>query len=406
MLSIFTINNIRMYPIDCFSILSLLLLIYHKMKIRMRIILGLLTLVLLSGCKTISYKALNEANFETQFNGKRIQLFTLENTQGSCIQLTNYGARIVSIWMPDKEGKYADVNTGFATGDDYLNANAPYYGNTVGRFANRIAKGQFKIDSLAYQLPINNGVNSIHGGSEGLFKQVWDIAKVNSNEIVFSYLSPDGDQGYPGNMQLYVSFSLSDDNELIIAYEATTDKATPINLSNHAFFNLGGEASGTILDHELYINADYYTPLDSTQIPTGVIETVTNTPYDFKKSTMIGARIEEDFDQLKMGNGYDMNLVLNKENDHLSHAATLYDPTSGRVMDVYTTEPGIQLYTGNFMNGSDIGKFGKPLNKREGVCLETQHYADSPNQSQFPNTILQAGETFSSKTIYKFSVVK
>ncbi|WP_282037944.1 aldose epimerase family protein [Saccharicrinis aurantiacus] len=372
----------------------------------MKTILLLAALIALLGCENDSYKILREADFKTELDGKSIELFTLKNSKGSTIQLTNFGARIVSIWMPDKNGKFDDVNTGFATGGAYLEANGPYYGNTVGRYANRIAKGQFILDSVQYQLPINNGVNSIHGGSEGLFKKVWDVAKVSTTEVVFSYLSVDGEQGYPGNLQLYVSFSLSDDNELIIAYKASTDKATPINLSNHAFFNLGGEASGTILDHHLYINADYYTPLDSTQIPTGELDNVEGTPYNFKSSLPLGARINDDFEQLKLGNGYDINFVLNKDEELLSHAATLHDPTSGRVMDVYTTEPGIQLYTGNFMNGSDIGKFGKPLNKREGVCLETQHYADSPNQPQFPNTILQPGENFNSKTIYRFSVAK
>ncbi|WP_075591208.1 aldose epimerase family protein [Labilibacter marinus] len=350
------------------------------------------------------YNIIDPTSFKGELNGKALELFTLTNSHDMTVQITNYGARIVSIWVKGKDGSFADVNLGFKSADNYLNANGTAFGAMIGRYANRIAKGRFVVEEDTIQLALNNGVNNIHGGPEGFNKKVWDFVSSTSNKLELSYLSENGDQGFPGALKINVVYELTEDNALKISTKATTDKTTVINICNHAFFNLAGEGSGTALDHQLYINADYYTPLDSVQIPTGEIAAVSNTPYDFKKAIDLGARINKPFDQLIMGKGYDINFVLNKEEDELSHAATLTEPISGRVMEVYTTEPGMQLYTANYLNGSDTGKFGKPLKRRESVCLETQHFPDSPNQSHFPSTVLRPDDTFESLTIFKFSV--
>lgn len=335
-----------------------------------------------------------------------IQLFTLTNSKGMEVKVTNFGAIITSIKAPDRDGKMADITLGYDDVADYINAvDKPYFGAVVGRYGNRIAKGKFSIDGTEYTLPINNDPNSLHGGFIGFDKVVWDAEVVGNNGVRLTYLAKDGEQGYPGNLKSAVTYTLTDDNEIVVDYKATTDKATPVNLTQHAYFNLKGEGEGTILDHELTINADGYTPVDSTLIPTGEIAPVEGTPFDFRQAKSIGRDIEQTDEQLKFGGGYDHNWVLNrtKGDGELELAATLYEPTTGRVLEITTTEPGVQFYCGNFLTGVLKGKSGKPYLHRGGLCLETQHYPDSPNQSEFPNTILKPGENYTSKTVFKFS---
>ena len=371
-------------------------------------VLVILTLaILIIGCQKQrnKYETLDPVEFKTQLNGKEINLYTLTNKTGATAQLSNYGARLVALWMPDKNGNYTDVNLGLATGQEYIDSKVRYFGNVVGRYANRIANAEFVLEGDTFRLPKNNGENTIHGGPNGFFNQIWDAKIIGENQIEFSYLSVDGEEGFPGNLNVAVLYELSDDNELKIKYTATTDAATHVNLCNHAFFNLAGEGSGLVYEHELFVNADKYTPLNEVQIPTGEMAEVLGTPYDFKTPMTIGARIEDKFYQLIAGNGYDINYVLNMSSKGLTHAATLTEPTSGRVMEVYTTEVGMQLYTGNWLDGTVIGKSGKPLAFREGVCLETQHFPDSPNQPHFPSTILYPDSTYESVTVYKFSLL-
>lgn len=336
----------------------------------------------------------------------KIRLFTLKNSAGMEVGVTNFGAIITSIKVPDRDGKMADVTLGYNDVADYINAvDKPYFGAVVGRYGNRIAKGKFTIDGKEYSLPINNDPNSLHGGIIGFDKVVWDAEKVGDNGVKLTYHAKDMEQGYPGNLTCTVTYTLTDENEIVIDYHATTDKATPVNLTQHAYFNLKGEGEGDILDHELMINADHYTPVDSTLIPTGEIAPVEGTPFDFREAKPIGRDINDENEQLKFGLGYDHNWVL-KEGDGMKLAATLYEPTSGRMLEVTTTEPGVQFYCGNFLTGVLKGKSGKPYVHRGGLCLETQHYPDSPNQPEFPNTILKPGDTYESKTIFKFSVKK
>lgn len=335
-----------------------------------------------------------------------IQLFTLTNSQGMEVKVTNYGAIITSIKVPDREGSLADVTLGYDDVADYINAvDKPYFGAVVGRYGNRIANGKFTIDGQEYTLATNNGPNSLHGGIIGFDKVVWDAEPTGDNGVKLTYLAKDNEEGYPGNLTATVTYTLTEDNEIVVDYHATTDKATPVNLTQHAYFNLKGEGEGTILDHELMINADHYTPVDETLIPTGEIAPVAGTPFDFTEAKPIGRDIEQEHEQLKFGGGYDHNWVLNRPegDDGLQLAATVYEPSSGRVLEVRTTEPGVQFYCGNFLTGVLKGKSGKPYVHRGGFCLETQHYPDSPNQPNFPNTILQPGETYESKTVFKFS---
>jgi aldose 1-epimerase len=334
-----------------------------------------------------------------------IQQFTLKNGHGLEVQVTNYGAIITTIKVPDRNGKVADVTLGYNDVAGYINAvDKPYFGAVVGRYGNRIAKGRFTIEGTEYSLPINNGPNSLHGGSYGFDKVVWN-AEAGDTSVKLSYLAKDGEQGYPSNLQTTVTYTLTDNNEIVVDYQATTDKPTPVNLTQHAYFNLKGEGEGTILDHELTLNADHYTPVDATLIPTGEIAPVAGTPFDFTKAKPIGRDIDQVNEQLKFGRGYDHNWVLNrsKSPNEMELAATLYEPTSGRCLEILTTEPGIQFYCGNFLTGVLKGKSGKPYVYRGGLCLETQHYPDSPNQPEFPNTILRPGETYKSKTVFKFS---
>jgi len=316
----------------------------------------------------------------------------------------NYGGIILSIRVPDRKGQFADIVLGHETLEGYI-PNPPYLGAIVGRYANRIANGKFTLEGKTYTLAQNNGTNSLHGGLKGFDKVLWDGEPLKgATGVAFTYVSKDGEEGYPGNLKVKVTYTLTDANKLILNYEATTDKATPINLSQHSYFNLAGEGNGDILNHEVMINADRFTPVDKNLIPTGELRAVKGTPLDFTTQTRVGARIDDSYDQMLLAGGYDHNFVLNskpKENG-LVLAARVYEPTSGRVLEVSTTQPAVQFYTGNFLDGSVTGKQGHVYKRRYGLCLETQHYPDSPNHPDFPTTILKPGETFRSKTVFKF----
>ncbi|MCD0462567.1 aldose epimerase family protein [Roseiconus lacunae] len=339
-----------------------------------------------------------------------IQIVSLTNEHGMSIKVTNYGAIIMSIVVPDKDGKLADVALGYDDIRSYTNAvDKPYFGAVVGRYGNRIAKGKFTIDGEEYSLPINNPPNSLHGGIIGFDKVIWDIqVEESKNAVKLSYLAKDGEEGYPGNLSCSVTYTLTDENEIKVEYFATTDKATPVNLTQHTYFNLAGEGEGDILDHQLMINANRFTPVDETLIPTGKTPAVQGTPFDFTTAKAIGRDINSDNEQLRFGGGYDHNWVLDKggQTGELTLAARVVEPKSGRVMEVSTTEPGIQFYCGNFLDGRLIGKSGKEYVYRGGFCLETQHYPDSPNQPNFPSTILKPGDEYETTTIFKFSTTK
>ena len=345
------------------------------------------------------------ANFDTVIDGKQIELFTMKNANGMIVQVTNYGARIVSLLTPDKEGKFEDIALGYTSIDGYLSDDM-YQGCIVGRFANRIKEGKFTLDGQEYNLYINNGPNTLHGGKKGLDKVVWDI-KQEGNKVTFNYVSPDMEEGYPGTLSIVHSMELTEENEIIMEYSATTDKATPVNLSNHTYYNLLGEGNGSILDHTMQIIASNTTPVDSTLIPTGELAPVEGTPFDFRAGEKIGARVNEENEQLKYGAGYDHNWVLDKkEQGTLELALVLSEETTGRIMEIWTTEPAMQFYGGNFMDGTVMSKKGKPYNHRSAVVVEPQHYPDSPNHPQFPNTILKPGEEYTHKSVYKFKVME
>jgi len=349
---------------------------------------------------------LKAKDFQTTIDGKKTDLFLLQNKETK-VYITNYGGRIVSLLTPDKNGDMGDVVLGFNSIDNYLKANGKYHGSLIGRVGNRIAKGRFELNDTVYNLPKNNGENHLHGGPEGINNQVWDVKSIRDNSIVLSYTSEDGAMGYPGNLAMEVSYQLSESNGVIITYKATTDKSTPVNLTNHAFFNLAGEGNGTINDHLLTINADQFTPVDDSLIPLGQNTNVKDTPFDFRIEKAIGQDLNlQEIDlQLSRGKGYDHNFVLNKTDvGELSLAATVVETKSGRKMEVFTEEPGLQFYGGNFFQSKDIGKYGKAFGYRESFALETQHYPDSPNQPNFPSIILNPGEVYSTKTIYKFSL--
>lgn len=346
----------------------------------------------------------NRKPFQVTIDGKETDLYVLQNGGGVQAVFTNYGARWVSLLMDDKEGNKTDVVVGLTSVEDYKNAEEPYYGATVGRYANRIAQGRFTLDGKEYKLATNQPPSHLHGGNEGFQYKVWDVVQVDNSSITFRYLSPDGEEGYPGNLEVTVVYSLTEANEVKVDFSANTDKATVVNLTNHAYFNLNGQGSGPITGHFLRINADRYTPMDENSIPFGRLDAVAGTPFDFTKATPIGERIDADNEQLKNGGGYDHNFVLNKEGAEMSLAAIAVGERSGIQMEVLTTEPGVQLYTGNFMAGKHTLKGGYKDEKRHAFCLETQHFPDSPNQPQFPTTVLQPGETFTSHSIFRFSV--
>lgn len=339
-------------------------------------------------------------------DGKPVHLYTLRNSGGMQVKITNYGGTIQSILVKDKNGKFGDVVLGFRSLAGYTQkANTSYFGATIGRYGNRIGGGTFQLDGKAYEVPKNEHGNTLHGGIKGFNARVWDVASEPTAEnpvLVLHRVSTDGEEGFPGNFDVTVTFTVTPENELRIEYSAKTDKDTVLNLTNHSYFNLSGPGSGTILDDSIMIDADRYTPVNKALIPTGELAPVAGTPFDFRKSAVIGTRIKDDNEQLKFANGYDQNFVLNSGGGHIAHAATVSDPKSGRVLDVLTDQPGIQFYTGNFLNGAVTGIGGK-YNFRSALCLETQHFPDSPNHPEFPSTVLKPGEEFKSTTIYRFS---
>ena len=332
-------------------------------------------------------------------------LYTLENSNGIRIEISPYGGIIKELWMPDRDGDVADIVLGFDTLEEYED-NAPYFGAIIGRYGNRIGRGQFMLDGEVFTLAVNNGVNHIHGGEVGFNKVLWDAQPFETKGetgLKLRYVSADGEEGYPGELDVEVTYSLNETDDLSILYEATTTKSTHINLTQHSYFNLGGHGDGTILDHEVKINADFYTPTDEGWIPTGEIRSVEDTPFDLRKRQRIEDRIHLDDEQLKIAGGLDHNFVLSKLPCDLSHAASVYDAKSGRMIDVYTTEPGIQLYTGNYLTEMP-GKAGATYQWRSGLCLETQHFPDTPNKSMFPSTRLNPGEEYRSQTVYKLGI--
>ena len=344
---------------------------------------------------------ISSGDFEQTLNGQKTSLHFLNNKNNVEIAITNYGARIVALIAPGINNQPIDVVVGFDSLEGYLNSTETYHGAVVGRYANRIARGGFSLNGNFYQLSINNPPNHLHGGAGGFNNQVWKVENVKDQSIELSYFSKDGEENYPGNLNISVTYTLSHQNELVIDYQATTDQETVINITSHPFFNLNGQGSGTIENHLLQINADNYTPVDETLVPTGIFS-VDNTPFDFRKSKRIGESINDGYEQLKYGAGYDHNFVLNGKG--LRHAATAIGDQTGIVMEVTTDQPGIQLYTGNWMQSANTIKYGLKDNHREAFCLETQHFPDSPNHPEFPSTVLQPGIVFRSKTIYKFSL--
>jgi len=346
--------------------------------------------------------ALDTAAYQATVKGKKVALYTLKNKNGVTALITNYGARVVSLVVPDQHNKPTDVVLGYDSVKTYQKKGEPFFGAIIGRYGNRIAKGKFTLAGQNYQLQLNDGVNTLHGGNDGFFSQVWDTKQLNDQSVEMSYFSKDGEAGYPGNVNVKVVYTLTDDNGLQIDYTATSDKETILNLTNHAYFNLSGEGSSTITDHELQIDADGFTPVDTTLIPTGKIAPTKGTPFDFTKAKPIGKDITATDEQLKNGKGYDHNFVLNKNTDN--HAiATVKSPITGITLAIYTTEPGLQFYSGNFLTGAQKdGKGGKSYPYRSAFCLETQHFPDSPNQPSFPSTVLKPGVTYTTTTTYKF----
>lgn len=341
-------------------------------------------------------------------SGDSVHVFTLTNGHGVELRAIDYGALVISLRTPDRDGTLGDIVLGYDSIDGYLKS-TPYFGALVGRYANRIAKGQFTLDGATYHLAVNNGANALHGGLKGFDKVMWRAATKDDSTgvgVVFSYTSKDGEEGYPGTVNVRVTYTLTDHDAFVIDYLATTDKATPINLTQHSYFNLGGDGSGDVLAQVVAIDADTYTPIDTTLIPTGTIEPVAGTPLDLRRGVAIGAHIDEPFPQLKYAGGYDHNFVINRSGPGLVHAARVVDPKSGRTLDVATTEPGIQFYTGNFLDGTITGKSGHVYGRRNAFCLETQHFPDSPNQPAFPSTILRPGTEYRSRTVYTFGVTR
>jgi aldose 1-epimerase len=362
-----------------------------------------LVMIGMSSCGNNKAKEMVTTESFGSFEGKEISLFTLTNKKGDVVKLTNYGASIVEINVPDRKGERANVTFGYDNLEKYL-AGDPYFGKVVGQYANRIAKGKFTLDSVEYTLALNNGANSLHGGPTGWHSRAWTAEVLKDTDfpaVKFTYNKPDMEEGYPGNLVAEVVYTWTDEDELIMDYKVTTDRRTVLNITNHAYFNLHGAGNGDILDHEALIRASAFTPVDSTLIPTGELRAVEGTPFDFRTSHMIGERIDEAYDQLVLGGGYDHNFVLDNVEDV---DAEVYDPSTGRILQVITDQPGVQLYTGNFLDGTQTGRGGKVYQYRSGFCLETQHYPDSPNQASFPSVILTPEEPFLSSTTYKFAV--
>lgn len=364
-------------------------------------------LAVLSGRTMDAQSRVTRAPFGKLPDGRAVELFTLANPRGIEVRAMTYGAIITTILAPDRQGRRSDIVLGFDSLAGYLSG-SPYFGAVVGRYANRIAGGRFALDGVTYQLARNNGPNSLHGGERGFDKVLWSAEPFERDSaagVTFRYVSRDREEGYPGTLSVRVTYTLTARDELIFDYDATTDKATPVNLSQHTYWNLHGAGNGTILDHVLTVDASSFTPVDSTLIPTGVIAPVAGTPFDFRKPTAVGTRIEQPDEQLRFGRGYDHNWVLDQPRPGtLTHAARLEDPVSGRVLDIGTTEPGIQFYSGNFLDGMIKGKAGHAYGHRGALCLETQHFPDSPNHPNFPATIVRPGERYRSRTIVTFGV--
>ena len=340
-------------------------------------------------------------------DGREVFEYTLTNANGMKAKIINYGATVVSLEVPDRNGKFADVVLGYDNIEGYV-ADKSYFGAIIGRYGNRIGKGKFKLDGKEYQLSINNGENQLHGGTEGFNKKVWTVEATDESNlgqsIMLSYISKDGEEGYPGTVKLTVNYQLTNQNELKINYTGTTDKTTILNPTHHSYFNLTGDSNKTILDEELWIDADKFTPVDKELITTGELADVKNTPMDFRQPTKVGARINDDYEQLKLGRGYDHNFVLNKHQELIPKIASVYDSSSGRFLEMWTDQPGVQFYTGNFLDGTVMGKNGIKYQFRTGLCLEAQHFPDSPNKPNFPSVVLRPEQVYRQTTIYKFSV--
>jgi len=391
------------------------------MLARLNVILTLFLLAAFFSCKTAHHQTQqrvysidslimehllpDSTAFADTVDGKEVRIYYIENHRGMAVAITNYGGRIVSLVVPDSSGNPVDVVLGYPSLHDYLADSNTYLGALIGRYGNRIARGTFTLNGKTYHLYINNAPNSLHGGHHGFDSKVWEARQPSDSVLELTYVSPDGEENYPGTLTVHVTYTVTDDNALKISYEATTDKTTILNLTNHAYFNLSGEGYPTIGNTMLQLFADHYTPIDSTLIPTGEIAPVAGTPLDFTRPVAIGERIDSPFIQLQYGHGYDHNFVLNKPKpDTLSLAAIAYSPVTGVEMKVYTTQPGVQFYSGNFLDGTRRGLSGKPYLRRSAFCLETQHFPDSPNHPNFPSTVLNPGQTFTSETIYAFGI--
>jgi aldose 1-epimerase len=365
--------------------------------------LTLVSVIIISCNQSTKTKEMVKKDVFGTHNGKEVSLFTLTNKAGNVIRLTNYGAKITWIEVPDKNGKKENITLGYDTFEGTLNGDK-YFGAVVGRFANRIAHGKFPLDGVVYNTPLNDGPNTLHGGPLGWHSVVWNTEIMKDSKfptVKFTYVSPDMEEGFPGKVDASVTYTWNDNNEIVMDYTCTTDKKTIVNITNHAYFNLHGAGNGDILDHVVTLKASAFTPVDSVMIPTGEIRKVAGTPFDFTTPHVIGERIGEKYDQLILGKGYDHNYILdNKEEVDV----TVYEPVSGRLLEVITDQPGMQFYTGNFLDGTQIGHGGKVYQYRSGMCLESGHYPDSPNHADFPSTVLNAGETLKSTTIYRFSV--
>jgi aldose 1-epimerase len=378
----------------------------YKLGLSNVVYLCIVVLALLSGCAAT--RGVVKQNYGALPDGRTAQLYTLTNANGLKATLTSYGAILVSMEVPDRDGKLADVTLGYDTLEGWL-SNTSYFGSTVGRYANRIAEGKFSLDGKTYTLATNNNKNHLHGGIKGFDKMLWDakpVRRAGAVGVEFSYTSRDGEEGYPGNLKTTVTYLLTDKNELRIEFKATTDKATIVNLAHHSYWNLTGDPTKTILDHELMLAADQFLPVDEGLIPTAELRPVKATPFDFTQLTKIGARVEADDQQLKFGKGYDHCWVLRNQSRKVALAATLYDPSSGRAMDLSTDQPGIQFYGGNFLDGTVTGKKGVKYQFRTALCLETQHYPDSPNKPSFPSVVLRPGQTYRHTMVLRFYTKK
>ena len=363
----------------------------------------------LVGCMELSKDSLRKGQisvkpFGETTDGTAVSLYTLSNNKGAEVGICNYGGLVIFLKVPDRQGRLGDVVLGYDALADYLK-DSPYFGALIGRYGNRIAKGKFTLDGKEYTLAVNNGPNALHGGRKGFDKVVWEtrlLASLEGPSLELRYVSKDGEEGYPGNLSVMTVYTLTEDNALRIEYTATTDKPTVVNLTHHSYFNLAG--GGDILSHQVMLPADKFTPVDNTLIPTGELRPVDGTPFDFRKATTIGARIGQDDEQLKFGNGYDHNWVINKPMGQLGLMARVSEPSSGRVMEVWSTEPGLQFYSGNFLDGKVVGKSGKAYGRRGALCLEAQHFPDSPNQPGFPPVVLRPGQTYRQTTVYRCTV--